>query len=58
MSSGNNLDELLLRQQQYLIQQQNHQRLLAMASAIQVAQNSQHLGLILPSCNFFFYLLT
>uniref|UniRef100_A0A183ESE5 FOXP-CC domain-containing protein n=1 Tax=Gongylonema pulchrum TaxID=637853 RepID=A0A183ESE5_9BILA len=48
MSTGN-LDELMLRQQ-YIIHQQNQQRLLAMASAFHAAQHSSsvRLGFMLP----------
>uniref|UniRef100_A0A8R1Y295 HMG box domain-containing protein n=1 Tax=Onchocerca volvulus TaxID=6282 RepID=A0A8R1Y295_ONCVO len=50
MSAGN-LDELMLRQQYLIQQQQNQQRLLAMASALHVAQHSSavRLGCMLPS---------
>ncbi|VDK84194.1 unnamed protein product [Litomosoides sigmodontis] len=50
MSAGN-LDELMLRQQYLIQQQQNQQRLLAMASALHAAQHSNavRLGCMLPS---------
>ncbi|KAK6110267.1 HMG (high mobility group) box family protein [Brugia pahangi] len=50
MSTGN-LDELMLRQQYLIQQQQNQQRLLAMASALHVAQHSSavRLSCMLPS---------
>lgn len=50
MSAGN-LDELMLRQQYLIQQQQNQQRLLAMASALHAAQHSSavRLGCMLPS---------
>ncbi|KAM3726462.1 Transcription factor [Dirofilaria immitis] len=50
MSTGN-LDELMLRQQYLIQQQQNQQRLLAMASALHAVQHSSavRLGCMLPS---------
>ncbi|EJW87936.1 HMG box family protein [Wuchereria bancrofti] len=50
MSTGN-LDELMLRQQYLIQQQQNQQRLLAMASALHAAQHSSavRLSCMLPS---------
>ncbi|VDM95978.1 unnamed protein product [Thelazia callipaeda] len=48
--SADNLDELMLRQQYLIQQQQNQQRLLAMASALHAAQHSSsvRLGFMLP----------
>ncbi|KAL3982014.1 HMG (high mobility group) box family protein [Acanthocheilonema viteae] len=53
MSAGN-LDELMLRQQYLIQQQQNQQRLLAMASALHVAQHSSavRLGCMLPPATY------
>ncbi|EJD75440.1 HMG box family protein [Loa loa] len=50
MSAGN-LDEFMIRQQYFIQQQQNQQRLLAMASALHAAQHSSavRLGCMLPS---------
>uniref|UniRef100_A0A0R3R9I9 NR LBD domain-containing protein n=1 Tax=Brugia timori TaxID=42155 RepID=A0A0R3R9I9_9BILA len=55
MSTGN-LDELMLRQQYLIQQQQNQQRLLAMASALHAAQHSSavRLSCMLPSGTIFY----